>query len=128
MEGSFSRLLYDMKAAQEPISGSELSVTSYIIRHHGLKCDSFEPNFNVKEMAEMNREDTALLLNSLVSSNHYDVIVVDTDVSLDWLIIGKGSPTPRIKETSGEYEVDPAKKPPTSVRCAFSRSSPRPAC
>ncbi|KOR82418.1 ParA family protein [Paenibacillus solani] len=79
MEGSFSRLLYDMKAAQEPISGSELSVTSYIIRHHGLKCDSFEPNFNVKEMAEMNREDTALLLNSLVSSNHYDVIVVDTE-------------------------------------------------
>lgn len=79
MEGSFSRLLYDMKAAQEPISGSDLSVTPYIIRHHVLKCDSFEPNFNVKEMAEMTREDTALLLNSLVSSNHYDVIVVDTE-------------------------------------------------
>ncbi|KOP66770.1 hypothetical protein AMS62_17155 [Bacillus sp. FJAT-18019] len=79
MEGSFSRLLYDMKAAQEPVSGSELSVTSYIIRHHGLKCDSFEPNFNVKEMAEMTREDTVLLLNSLVTSNHYDVIVADTE-------------------------------------------------
>ena len=50
-----------------------------ILEASGLKCDSFEPNFNVKEMAEMNREDTALLLNSLVSSNHYDVIVVDTE-------------------------------------------------
>lgn len=79
MEGSFSRLLYDLKAAQEPTSGKELSVTSYIIRHHGLKSDSFEPSFNVKELAEMTVEDTALLLNSLVSCNHYDVIVADTE-------------------------------------------------
>lgn len=79
MEGSFSRLLYDIKASQETTSGTDLSVTPYIIRHHGLKCDSFEPSFNVKEITEMTMEDTALLLASLVSCNQYDVIVVDTE-------------------------------------------------
>ena len=77
--GSFSRLLYDIKASQETASGTDLSVTPYIIRHHGLKCDSFEPSFNVKEITEMTMEDTALLLASLVSCNQYDVIVVDTE-------------------------------------------------
>ncbi|MGG3281844.1 helix-turn-helix domain-containing protein [Paenibacillus solani] len=41
------------------------------------------------------------------STNKLIEIAAFFSVSLDWLIIGKGSPTPRIKETSGEYEVDP---------------------
>ncbi|ANA79192.1 hypothetical protein C7121_12555 [Paenibacillus glucanolyticus] len=79
MEGSFSRLLYDMKASQELAPRTEVSITPYIVRHHSLKCDSFEPSFNVKEMTEMTLEDTSLLLTSLVSCHHYDAIVVDTE-------------------------------------------------
>lgn len=83
MEGSFSRLLYDIKASQESASRPELSIIPYIIRHHSLKCDSFEPSFNVKEITEMTVEDTSLLLNSLVTCNHYDAIVVDTEGYLE---------------------------------------------
>ncbi|MGW8823784.1 hypothetical protein ACWGNU_16925 [Paenibacillus lautus] len=79
MEGSFSRLLYDVKASQESASETELSIAPYIIRHHGLKCDSFEPSFNVKEISEMTVDDTSLLLTSLISCHHYDAIVVDTE-------------------------------------------------
>jgi len=41
------------------------------------------------------------------STNKLIEIAAYFSVSLDWLIIGKGTPTPRIKETRGEYEVDP---------------------
>ncbi|MEK6993260.1 hypothetical protein NST08_23595 [Paenibacillus sp. FSL K6-1566] len=79
MEGSFSRLLYDIKAAQEGGSENVLQVMPYRLRHQGLKCDTFEPSLHVKEIMEMTRSDTELLLRSLGSAGQYDVIVVDTD-------------------------------------------------
>ncbi|MCM3259913.1 MULTISPECIES: helix-turn-helix domain-containing protein [Paenibacillus] len=41
------------------------------------------------------------------STNKLIEIAAFFSVSLDWLIIGKGSPTNRVKEARGEYEVDP---------------------
>lgn len=79
MEGSFSRLLYDLKAAQEGGIENDLQVMPYRLRHQGLKCDTFEPSLHVKEIMEMTRSDTELLLRSLASAGRYDVIVVDTD-------------------------------------------------
>lgn len=40
------------------------------------------------------------------STNKLIEIAAFFSVSLDWLIIGKGSPNIRVRESRGEYEVD----------------------
>ncbi|WP_411552242.1 helix-turn-helix domain-containing protein [Paenibacillus lautus] len=47
------------------------------------------------------------------STNKLIEIAAFFSVSLDWLIIGKGSPTSCVKEARGEYEVDPEFLDPT---------------
>ena len=82
---SFSRLLYDLKAAAE--NGEKLKPDPYITRHDALKCDTFEAGGSVQEMMEMTCEDTAALIRMVAESGRYDVVIVD----------GDGSSGPRFK-------------------------------
>ncbi|MGF7046527.1 cellulose biosynthesis protein BcsQ [Paenibacillus sp. DS2015] len=74
-----SRLLYEMKAAQEVKDYSSISITPYVVRHEGIKADMFEPLSNMKEWIQMSKPDTCQLLNLVRGSDNYDVIIVDTD-------------------------------------------------
>lgn len=74
-----SRLLYEMKAAQEVKSSPVLSITPYVVRHEGIKADMFEPLKHMKEWIQMSKLDTCQLLNLVGGSGHYDVMIVDTD-------------------------------------------------
>ncbi|HEY2492127.1 MAG TPA: hypothetical protein VGI33_04320 [Paenibacillus sp.] len=74
-----ARLLYEMKAAQEAKNAPALSITSYVVRHEGIKADMFEPLNNMKEWIQMSKSDTCQLLSLVEGSGDYDVIIVDTE-------------------------------------------------
>ncbi|SMF73782.1 Cellulose biosynthesis protein BcsQ [Paenibacillus uliginis N3/975] len=78
-EGTFSRLLYEIKSSQENGERNELSLTRYVMAHDALKCDVFEPSDHLKELMEMTAEDVKVLIDLIYKSGQYDVIVIDTD-------------------------------------------------
>ncbi|CAM2981835.1 AAA family ATPase [Paenibacillus sediminis] len=74
-----SRLLYDLTAAEEGQDCSALSVQPYVVTQEALRSDIFEPLGNLKELLQMNKEDTVQLLNLIATNGSYDVVIVDVD-------------------------------------------------
>ncbi|WP_106766712.1 hypothetical protein [Paenibacillus faecalis] len=78
-EGTFSRLLYDIKSSQENAGRAGLTHTPYVMAHEALKCDVFEPSDHLKELMEITAEDVGALIELVSGSGEYDVLVIDTD-------------------------------------------------
>ncbi|OAB48375.1 AAA family ATPase [Paenibacillus antarcticus] len=74
-----SRLLYELKAAQELKDYSSISISSYVVSHEAIKADIFEPLTNIKEWLQMSKDDVCQLMQLLAKSGQYDVLIVDTD-------------------------------------------------
>ncbi|MHA0857205.1 P-loop NTPase family protein [Paenibacillus sp. CMAA1364] len=74
-----SRLLYELKAAQEKKDYSSISIASYVVHHEGIKADIFEPLLNIKEWMQMSKNDVCQLMQLIADSGQYDVMIVDTD-------------------------------------------------
>lgn len=72
------RLLYDLQARRDQEEIERLDFRRYVIRHEELQCDSFRPAGNLKEMLQMTQRDTQELLELLVTSRCYDIVIVDT--------------------------------------------------
>lgn len=78
-EGSFSRLLYEIKSSQDTGEKADLSLARYVMRHDALKCDVFEPSVHMKELMEMTASDVEVLIDLIAKNGQYDVVVIDTD-------------------------------------------------
>ncbi|WP_438347424.1 hypothetical protein ACP8HI_17200 [Paenibacillus sp. FA6] len=78
-----SRLLYELKAAQETKDYSCISIPSYVVHHEGIKADMFEPLTNIKEWIQMSKSDVCQLMKLIADSGQYDVIIADTDSSAE---------------------------------------------
>lgn len=74
-----ARLLYDMKAADDRQEALRFPVSTYAYRHPVLQGDTFAPLDNLNEMLEMDRKDTAELIDYIAGSGIYDAVIVDTD-------------------------------------------------
>ena len=74
-----SRLLYELKAAQETKNYSCISIPTYVVHHEGIKADIFEPLTNIKEWIQMSKSDVSQLMKLIADSGQYDVMIVDTD-------------------------------------------------
>lgn len=93
-EQGLSRLLYEMKAAQEMKDEVPISVTSFVVPHEGIKADMFEPLTNIKEWIQMSKKDACQLMRLIADGGQYDVIIVDTDT-------GTGERCEAVMETCG---------------------------
>ncbi len=74
-----ARLLYDLKAAEDRQEPLKFPVSAYAYRHPLLQGDTFGPLDNLNELLEMERKDTAELLDYIAGSGLYDTVIVDTD-------------------------------------------------
>jgi len=78
-EQGLSRLLYELKSAQESRDYSSISIASYVVHHEGIKADIFEPLTNIKEWIQMSKSDACQLMKLVADSGQYDVMIADTD-------------------------------------------------
>ncbi|OAB46165.1 AAA family ATPase [Paenibacillus glacialis] len=76
---ALSRLLYELKAAQELKDYSSISIASYVVSHEGIKADIFLPLTNIKEWLQMSKNDVCQLMQLIAEGGQYDVIIADTD-------------------------------------------------
>ncbi|WP_234404985.1 P-loop NTPase family protein [Paenibacillus bouchesdurhonensis] len=74
-----ARLLYDLKAAGERDEPLKRELSTYVYRDSFLEGDTFGPLDNMNEMLEMDRKDTAGLIEFIANSGLYDAIIVDVD-------------------------------------------------
>ncbi|MEF2967084.1 hypothetical protein V3851_14675 [Paenibacillus sp. M1] len=74
-----ARLLYDLKAAEDRRERPRFPVSAYAYRHPVLQGDTFGPLDNLNELLEMERKDTAELIDFIAGSGLYDTLIVDTD-------------------------------------------------
>ncbi|MBW4840990.1 MAG: hypothetical protein KZY74_16490 [Paenibacillaceae bacterium] len=74
-----ARLLYDLKAADDRREAPRFPISSYTYRHPVLQGDTLAPPDNLNELLEMERKDTAELIEYIAGSGLYDSVVVDMD-------------------------------------------------
>ncbi len=89
-----SRLLYELKVAQELKDYSTISIASYVVPHEEIKADIFEPLNNIKEWIQMSKNDVCQLMKLIAEGGRYDVIIADTDT-------GAGDRCEAVMETCG---------------------------
>lgn len=89
-----SRLLYELKAAQELKDYSSISIPTYAVSHEGIKADMFAPLNNLKEWIQMTKHDACQLMKCIAEGGQYDVIIADTDT-------GAGERCEAVMETCG---------------------------
>lgn len=82
-QDGLARLLYDLKAADDRQEVLKTPVSAYACRHPGIQGDTFAPVDNLDELLEMRCEDTLLLIDYIVDTGMYDVVVIDTDACPD---------------------------------------------
>ncbi|WP_018754045.1 hypothetical protein [Paenibacillus sanguinis] len=82
-QDGLARLLYDLKAANDRQEVLKTPVSAYAYRHPEIQGDTFAPVDNLDELLEMRCEDTVLLIDYLVDSGMYDVVIIDTDAYPD---------------------------------------------
>ncbi|SDN82280.1 Cellulose biosynthesis protein BcsQ [Paenibacillus sp. yr247] len=77
--GRFSQLLYYMKSTPD-LLGPKLQ----LLKSHDpkLRIDHLTPRDQIREMQEMSGENIRLLVDSLISLNEYDYIIVDLEASV----------------------------------------------
>lgn len=93
-EPDLSRLLYELKTAQELKDYSSISIPSYAVSHEGIKADMFTPLINLKEWIQMTKNDACQLMKLIAEGGQYDVIIADTDT-------GAGERCEAVMETCG---------------------------
>lgn len=74
-----AELLYDLKAAKDRNEFLQLPVSAYAYKDSTLQGDTFDLPDNLDEMLEMEQEDTEELIDYIVNSGKYDVVIVDVD-------------------------------------------------
>ncbi|WP_410770024.1 hypothetical protein [Fontibacillus sp. BL9] len=74
-----ARLLYDLKAAEDRREPLKFPVSVYAYRHPVLQGDTFGPLDNLNELLEMERKETAELIDYIAGSGLYDAVIIDTD-------------------------------------------------
>ncbi|RCX20433.1 cellulose biosynthesis protein BcsQ [Fontibacillus phaseoli] len=74
-----ARLLYDLKSAEDRKEPLKFPVSAYAYRHPVLQGDTFGPVDNLNELLEMERKDTAELIDYIACSGLYDTVIIDTD-------------------------------------------------
>ncbi|MGG6312818.1 hypothetical protein [Paenibacillus macerans] len=74
-----ARLLYDLKAADDRREPLRFPVSTYAYSHPMLQGDTFAPLDNLNELLEMERKDTAELIDYIAGSGLYDAVIVDMD-------------------------------------------------
>ncbi|MNO85655.1 hypothetical protein D3C76_770310 [compost metagenome] len=74
-----ARLLYDLKAAEDRNETLNIPVTAYAYRDIELQGDRFYSPDNLSELLEMERSDTAGLIEYIASSGLYDAVIADVD-------------------------------------------------
>lgn len=74
-----ARLLYELKAAEDRQEPPKFPVSTYAYRNPLLQGDTFGPLDNLNELLEMERKDTAELIDYIAGSGLYDTVIVDTD-------------------------------------------------
>ncbi|MGG1878833.1 hypothetical protein ABDI30_14840 [Paenibacillus cisolokensis] len=98
-EQRFSRLLYNVKAWQEENIAKrqagaqrpempDVELGPFIVKHPGMKCDTFAPSQQVQELMEITEADTGLLLKLLAASDEYDLIIADTGGCIEERTLG----------------------------------------
>ncbi|WP_310550922.1 P-loop NTPase family protein [Paenibacillus glufosinatiresistens] len=70
------RLLYELQGL--PAEAGRGLAGRYAVRSDALRCDTFRPVENVKEMLKMTAEDTDRLLGLLTHDGGYDAVIADT--------------------------------------------------
>jgi hypothetical protein len=77
--GRFSQLLYYMKSTPELLGPKLQLLKSHDSR---LRIDYLTPKDQIREMQEMSGEHVRLLIESLISLNEYDYIIVDLEATV----------------------------------------------
>lgn len=72
------RLLYEIQASREREKPEEIVIAPYAVRLDALRCDTFRPVANVKEMLQMSEKDARELIARLAADGGYDLILIDT--------------------------------------------------
>lgn len=78
-QAGLARLLYDLKAADDRREPPRFPISAYTYRHPVLQGDTLAPPDNLNELLEMERKDTAELIEYIAGSSLYDSVVVDMD-------------------------------------------------
>ncbi|WP_068786937.1 P-loop NTPase family protein [Paenibacillus phocaensis] len=78
-QSGLARLLYDLKAADDRREPPRFPISAYAYRHPVLQGDTLVPPDNLNELLEMERKDTAELLDYIAGSGLYDAVIVDMD-------------------------------------------------
>lgn len=78
-QSGFARLLYDLKAADDRRETPRFPISAYAYRHPVLQGDTLAPPDNLNELLEMERKDTAELMDYIAGSGLYDTVIVDMD-------------------------------------------------
>ncbi|MDU4694964.1 MULTISPECIES: nucleotide-binding protein [Paenibacillus] len=78
-QSGFARLLYDLKAADDRREALRFPISAYAYRHPVLQGDTLAPPDNLNELLEMERKDTAELIEYIAGSGLYDSLIVDMD-------------------------------------------------
>lgn len=74
-----AELLYDLKAAKDRNESLQLPVSCYAYRDLIMQGDTFGAPDNLKELLEMEGEDTRELIDYIVNNGSYDVLIIDLD-------------------------------------------------
>lgn len=77
--GRFSQLLYYLRSTPELLGPKLQLLKSHDAR---LRIDYLAPQDQIREMQEMNGENVRHLIDSLISLNEYDYIIVDLEASV----------------------------------------------
>lgn len=77
--GQFSQLLYYMKSSPELLGPKLQLLKSHDVR---LRVDYLTPQDHIREMQEMSGENVRHLIETLISLNEYDYIIVDLEASV----------------------------------------------
>ncbi|AHV96097.1 hypothetical protein [Paenibacillus sabinae] len=72
------RLLYEIQATRESGNPLAINIGHYAVRQEALRCDTFRPIGNIKEMQQMSARDAQELLELLTANGGYDAVIVDT--------------------------------------------------
>ncbi|NOU99020.1 nucleotide-binding protein [Paenibacillus planticolens] len=77
--GQFSKLIYYLKSSPD-VLGPKLQLLKSHDPH--LRFDYLSPNDQIREMQEISGEQIRVLINTLISLNEYDYIILDLEASV----------------------------------------------
>jgi hypothetical protein len=81
--GGMAGLLYELESGAERDVLPATSVAHYAVRHPYVRCDTFPPVSNWKELMQMEKADMVRLIDYVADSGHYDLVIAVTDAYPD---------------------------------------------